>query len=171
MESSSDLVLDVLGDPSLREGVRAVIRRAWRPGTGGDPEDLIQEVTLSALSRRNEFRGSTPRHVFGWLRTIARNRVSDTARQRGRRPASRSINDDDLASNIDPSERASRDEMLARVMAGLSRLDAAILRARYDAGMNFEQIGKIIGRTADDARQIHHRLLAVLREMLGEAGI
>src|SRR5262245_11658890 len=65
--------------PALRRVVRA------RAGSAGlDAEDVVQEVLLALHLKRNTWVRGTP--VAPWVTAIARNKLVDAHRRRGRRP-------------------------------------------------------------------------------------
>src|SRR5690349_24562567 len=65
--------------PALRRAIRA---RAETVGL--DAEDVVQEVLLALHLKRNTWIRGTP--VAPWVAAIARNKLVDAHRRRGRRP-------------------------------------------------------------------------------------
>jgi RNA polymerase sigma-70 factor, ECF subfamily len=67
--------------PALRSAARRGLSRAGLPVT--DAEDIVQEILLAIHLKRQTWDASLP---FGpWLRAIARNKLVDAMRRRGRR--------------------------------------------------------------------------------------
>lgn len=64
--------------PALRRAVRSRLR-----GAGVDAEDVVQEVLLALHLKRNTWVRGTP--VAPWVSAIARNKIVDAWRRRGRR--------------------------------------------------------------------------------------
>jgi len=65
--------------PALRRIVRSRARN-----TGMEAEDVVQEVLLALHVKRNTWVRGTP--VAPWVTAIARNKIVDALRRRGRRP-------------------------------------------------------------------------------------
>src|SRR6187399_1900132 len=71
----------------LLSSVTAALRRAIRARArqvGLDAEDVVQEVLLALHLKRNTWVRGTP--VAPWVAAIARNKIVDAHRRRGRRP-------------------------------------------------------------------------------------
>jgi RNA polymerase sigma-70 factor (ECF subfamily) len=66
----------------LTVGVRNTVRARIRP-TGLDAEDVVQEVLLALHLKRGTWVRGTP--VGPWVAAIARNKIVDALRRRGRR--------------------------------------------------------------------------------------
>jgi RNA polymerase sigma factor (sigma-70 family) len=66
----------------LTVGVRNAVRARVRP-TGLDAEDVVQEVLLALHLKRGTWLRGTP--VGPWVAAIARNKMVDALRRRGRR--------------------------------------------------------------------------------------
>src|SRR3954468_22230994 len=98
--------------PALRRAIRA---RAQAVGL--DAEDVVQEVLLALHLKRNTWIRGTP--VAPWVAAIARNKLVDAHRRRGRR-LEISIDSvvDTLRSDSDDNDADAHD--LERVMTNLS---------------------------------------------------
>jgi RNA polymerase sigma-70 factor, ECF subfamily len=79
------------GDPAayaeLLSALTLALRRAIRSrarDAGLDAEDVVQEVLLALHLKRNTWLRGTP--VAPWVAAIARNKIVDAHRRRGRRP-------------------------------------------------------------------------------------
>jgi len=70
---------------SLSQGLRSAVRRglAQVGDTGGDVEDIVQETLLALHLKRNTWDPSQP--LGPWVRAIARHKLIDVLRRRGRR--------------------------------------------------------------------------------------
>jgi RNA polymerase sigma-70 factor (ECF subfamily) len=68
---------------ALTQTLRRAIRTRARD-VGLDPEDVVQEVLLALHLKRNTWVRGTP--VAPWVAAIARNKIVDAHRRRGRRP-------------------------------------------------------------------------------------
>jgi RNA polymerase sigma-70 factor (ECF subfamily) len=67
----------------LTVGVRNTVRARIRAIGGLDPEDVVQEVLLALHLKRGTWVRGTP--VAPWVAAIARNKIVDALRRRGRR--------------------------------------------------------------------------------------
>jgi RNA polymerase sigma factor (sigma-70 family) len=168
---SAGIVGIYLSDRELEPRLRAIIKTVHdRAPYVMEWEDLYQEVMLKALVAREQFGGSTSEEFLGWLRTIADHAMIDRLRRAAHRPGREQL-DQDVAARVDVTacaEAADFRRAVGRALETLTPLEGAILKARYEAGLSFEQIGRIIERPAATVRQIHHRLLVRLRERMSE---
>lgn len=167
-----DPLTALLADPSFLAAAKVTVGRVHRLAPYlVDGDDLFQETIARGLARQGELRGTTVGETLAWLRAIARNELTDRLRRAAAAgPAVSQLGDaDELPAG--PAEEAGAAlagaELLARGLAGLTRLERAVLRARYADGMSFEHIARVIGRTPAAVRQMHHRLLERLRDAAG----
>jgi RNA polymerase sigma-70 factor (ECF subfamily) len=132
-----------------------------------DREDLFQDVVLRALKDRDSFDGDSDQELRAWLRTIARHRAIDSLRRSGKTPQA-SGEMERLGSSETPNLGAALEtrESIDAILALLTPFEAALLRARYQGGLSFPMIGKILNLSPDQVRQTHHRLLKRVRESL-----
>ncbi len=107
--------------PALRRAVRA---RA--ESVGLDAEDVVQEVLLALHLKRNTWARGTP--VAPWVAAIARNKMVDAHRRRGRRPE---ISIDSVVDTLRSQDEASEDSSLdlERAFAGLPARQRQVLQA------------------------------------------
>jgi RNA polymerase sigma-70 factor (ECF subfamily) len=121
-----------------------------------DPEDVLQEVYLSAADRLRHFEGDSPQSFFIWLRLIAgqtlvdihRRHIGAQVRAAGREesigpshPGATSTSMASLlaADRTSPSQAAIRAEMSRRIeeaMEGMDPIDREVLALRH-----FEELG------------------------------
>ncbi len=136
-----------------------------------EEDDLFQEVMLRALHAAEQFQGSTAEELRGWIRTIARRCQIDRLREIGARPKMQTLEESLQADpgNSGPEPVLQKEE-LTRVLSSLSSLEQALLRARYEGGLSFQQIGRVLEKSPVAVRQMHHRLLKELRLRLGVGG-
>jgi RNA polymerase sigma-70 factor (ECF subfamily) len=127
-------------------------------------DDLAAQTWLDAVRNFGRFSGGAE-DFRRWLFTIARRRVQDDLRRRGRRP-------EEVTS--DPPDEPRRDDALqdhddlARALALVRRLppdqaDAVLLR--IVAGMDVGQVAEVMGRSEGSVRVLVHRGLQRLREL------
>lgn len=113
-----------------------------------------------------------PSKVRPWLLAIAANEARGLARRRGRQtlreiPADRLSEAPRAASPEDPADRVEALD-LANALARLSLDDRAIVGMRYTAGLSAAEIGSAIGMSERGVRARLTRVLARLREDLGD---
>lgn len=172
--SGSDRVSRLLAEPDFWCEFRRVIRKVHRRAHHLiDAEDLLQEVTVQALSRRSQFRGESAEECIAWLRVIAQNVLKDRIRQIARRPRTSALAEGiPLADEhtmtphgiVQMNEEQTREiEVLNLALAGLAGSEEWILRLRA-AGFSYKHIAKLIDSSEQAARQTHRRLLAYVRE-------
>lgn len=150
---------------SVTPVLRGVVRARGRASMGdAGCEDVLQEVLLAIHLKRHTWRVDDP--IRPWLYAIARHKVVDAFRARGRHLT---VSVDDFSEVLvappedDPLEARDRDRMLALLEPRL----AEILRAIGVAGDSIAQTGARFGMTEGAVRVALHRglkKLAALRE-------
>jgi RNA polymerase sigma factor (sigma-70 family) len=137
--------------------------------------DLAQESAHAAwpIAWRKLSSIRDPERLRPWLMAIAANEARGLARRRGRR-ALREITVDALPDvhadphSGDPGQRVPGMD-LSNALARLDLDDRTIVGMRYGAGLSAVEIGLAIGMTDRGVRARLTRLLARLREDLGDA--
>lgn len=135
--------------------------------------DLAHEATQAAWLRAWRKLSSLrdPDRLRPWLVAIAVNEARQVLRRRRRR-AVREITMDDLETVAGTRSTDMVDERLLdlrRVLAGLSPEDRGLVAMRYVLGLTSDEIGAAIGLTGAGVRSRLARLVARLREDLGDA--
>ncbi len=146
-----------IGEVFAREGgrLRNFIRR--RVPDSADVEDLMQEV-FAELVEANRLMMPVD-HVVGWLFEVARNRITDLFRKRGREPRSAEALGDgegeplllaELLPSPDgnPEDAFARAELLEAISRALAELPAEqrqVFLAHEVAGKSFKQIAARTG--------------------------
>jgi RNA polymerase sigma-70 factor (ECF subfamily) len=140
--------------PALRRAVRA---RAQAVGL--DAEDVVQEVLLALHLKRNTWVCGTP--VAPWVAAIARNKLVDAHRRRGRR-LEISIDSvvDTLRSEAEENDDRSHD--LERGLAGLSERQRRVLHAVSLEGYSAREAAQRLDMTEVAVRVTLHRGLKSL---------
>ena len=130
-----------------------------------ETEDLVSEVFLSALKHYGEF---DPRRaqVKTWLMRIARNRVTDYYRLRGRRQLVPLEDANDLP--VYDLYRSIENEAVFRLLQKLSDRERELLALRYQADMSNPEIALLLGGTPKAVCEKYRRLLRKCREMMEE---
>jgi RNA polymerase sigma-70 factor (ECF subfamily) len=134
-----------------------------------DAEDVTQEVTVTMVTVMPRY-VDTGRPFLAFVFGIAANKVSEFRRSARRRdepvetvPAGPAPADDQ------PEEAALRLETSRQVAALLDQLpseQAELLRLRVVAGLSADEVGSVLGMTANAVRVAQHRALGRLRTLL-----
>ena len=144
---------------AFRVTVRAAVARS---GYGNeDVEDIVQETLLAVHLKRDSWNPDLP--FSPWVNAIARYKIADTMRRRGRRVI---VTIDDFAEVIPAPETADSEIADARRLIG--RLDARsqrIVRAISLEGLSTSQVAAELGLTEGAIRVALHRALQKLAEL------
>jgi RNA polymerase sigma-70 factor (ECF subfamily) len=132
-------------------------------------EDVQQQVFIAAFRDLAKFRGSGT--LRAWLFRIAYHRVIDAARVRARSPAGVSVGEAaEVADPRAPADEACDDERLrAALVAELAELPEHLRCAillRFQQGMSFEEIARILGEKPGTLSARVLRAMPVLRERI-----
>jgi RNA polymerase sigma-70 factor (ECF subfamily) len=143
--------------------VRALARRKLGDGVGVEPEDIVQETLLAIHAKRHTWRTSEP--VLPWIYAIARYKVVDAYRRRGRRIE---VNIDDFADRLEAeqSERVSERE-IARAFEGLADGQARVVRSISVEGRSIAETAKALGMKETAVRVALHRGLSAIAARFG----
>jgi RNA polymerase sigma-70 factor (ECF subfamily) len=169
--------------PSLLLVARAVL--AGRKLLDKDASDLVQDALLEAHRDAASFAGQTAEEQFAWLRKILLHNFLDAcARARaakydvGRKTLEADLTGsfaglDELlvAPDTSPSERAARNEELARLADALERLESEQQRQaitlRHVAGLSLREIGERMDLAPTAVAGLLYRGRQRLEELLG----
>lgn len=131
-------------------------------------DDLASEVWLDAVRGLGSFSGDES-GFRGWLFTIARRRVIDLRRARGRRPEVLSAEPPDDTTAPDAAWELDQAVSTDRAIALISQLppqQAEVVLLRVVAGLDVPAVAAIVGRRAATVRVQSHRGLRRLAEIL-----
>lgn len=147
--------------PVLRTVVRRLMSRMGVPDA--ECEDVVQEALLAIHLKRQTWREGDP--LGPWLRTIARNKLIDHLRRRGRRVE---VPVDDFAELLAaPEERPdTRAEEVERHLALLPDKQRSILRAIAVDGASVGDTATQMKMTPGAVRVTLHRAFASLSARL-----
>ena len=143
----------------------------------GDASDVVQETFLEAQRSFDHFRGDTANELHAWLRCLLRRRAAKIGR-RFRTTAKRRLACEiplaaSLAANTNtPSVQASTDEQMGLLRAAIARLGddhRQVMTLRYEQGLRFEEIGRLMNRSPDAARMLWVRALEAVKHELRPA--
>jgi RNA polymerase sigma-70 factor, ECF subfamily len=148
-------------------------RKVWRfvrrrAASAEDAEDLTQEVFANAAASLDS-RG-TDSATLAWLYTVARRRLADEARRRGRL-AKASL--DLVADPAAPEARYGR-EVSRALDAALSRMpdgQRRVVLGRLIQGRSFADLCRELGTTEEACRMRFMRGLQLLREEFTKEGL
>jgi RNA polymerase sigma-70 factor, ECF subfamily len=143
-------------------------------------EDIAAETWTHVVRGLARFRGNE-QNWRAWLFTTARRRLIDQTRQQMRRPASSLETLPDLALADLPGLRSPDAADLAlenlatraaiEVIAALPPMQAEVITLRVVAGLDTEEVARLLGRSPGAIRVAAHRGLQRLASMLAEAGV
>lgn len=163
------------------EWVRAAVANYERPLTqyathllAGDVErarDLVQEAFLRLCDQEQE---SVQDHVVEWLYTVCRNLAIDVKRKERRMRLITDEQQDSFAATYEsPTEAAERVDAAGRVSEVIQTLpprQQEIVRLKFQHGMSYKEIGKVMNLTATNVGFILHTAIKSLREHLAGEG-
>ncbi len=168
-EEDSRLMRAAQGNPALFEPIYArYVERIYgyclrRVGDRLEAEDLTSQVFTRALITRASFRGGM---VSAWLFQIAANAITDHLRQRRLHV---SLDLFDIAQDAEPPiDVLVQDEDLTRVrrlLEGLPADQRELLDLKLGGGLNSEEIGRVVGKSAVAVRSSLHRMLRRLYQL------
>ncbi len=136
-------------------------------------DDVASEVWLQVVRGLRGFSGDEA-GFKSWLFTIARNKVTDSARQAARRPIE--VSDDDIAPAAAPDDTAAAaierfdTEAALALIAKLPPDQAEIIMLRVVAGLEVADVARVVRKSAGAVRVTSHRALHKLRELLDHSG-
>jgi RNA polymerase sigma-70 factor (ECF subfamily) len=151
-----------------------------------DPSDVVQDALLKVHENFHQFRGATERELLAWMRQILARLLIDldrrfrgAERQVGREQSLEEIVDRSslvleglLANRHDsPSSRARQREqsvLLADALARLGPDDREVITLRNLLELEWEEVARRMGRSADAVRMLWTRAVRHLGDQLGE---
>lgn len=146
-------------------------------GDAGKAEDIAQEAFVKAYLSLRQFRGES--RFSTWLCRIAMNRCKDMLRTRSREvlmldgrdgePYPSDLTDERETPAVTLEQRE-REEVLRRALARLPRKYREAVVLRHIEGMDFNQIGSLLGIAAGAAKVRTFRGREMLRSLLEREG-
>jgi RNA polymerase sigma factor (sigma-70 family) len=156
--------VDEIAADAFRRHYRQVygfVRR--RTGSAADAEDVVAEVFADAAAALGRFRpGATP--VLAWLYTVARRRLADEARRRGRGPLPVAP-----VEAIEYGPDVAR--ALRRALATLPQEQRRVVVLKLIEGWSFREIAERLGVTEAACKMRLSRALERLRVALEQEGV
>lgn len=143
--------------------VRSFVRRRTREG-GVDPEDVVQETLLAIHTKRHTWRQDAP--ILPWIYAIARFKLIDAFRRRGRRVE---IDIDDVAELIaEPENDKVSERDLGRVLDSLSPGQRSVVSSISVEGRSITETAQALGLSEPAVRVALHRGLAAIAQKFGK---
>jgi RNA polymerase sigma-70 factor (ECF subfamily) len=141
------------------------LRRAFRgrsQSAGLDAEDIVQETLIALHLKRNTWVRGTP--VAPWVTAIARNKLVDAHRRRGRRPE---ISIDSVLETLHSDGEGSTEQSLdiERAFAGLTTRQRQVLQAVSLEGHSAREAAARLNMTEVAVRVTLHRGLKSLASL------
>ncbi|MET0482178.1 MAG: sigma-70 family RNA polymerase sigma factor [Aestuariivirgaceae bacterium] len=123
-----------------------------------DPEDVVQETLLAVHLKRHTWISDAP--VMPWLYAIARHKLVDALRRRGRRTEIGLEGIDELAPDHTPEPLLRRD--LERVLDMLTPAQRAVVAAISVEGCSIAETARRLGKSETAIRVSLHRGLSAI---------
>jgi RNA polymerase sigma-70 factor (ECF subfamily) len=146
---------------SLEGALRSVARRGLGgAGLAGDEvEDVVQEILLAVHLKRDTWHARRP--LLPWIHAIARHKLVDALRRRGRRPH---VSIDDVAESLLAEEPAPAPvpAMLDRLVQGLPERQRDVVRAISIEGASIREAAQRLHMSEGAVRVALHRGLVAL---------
>jgi RNA polymerase sigma-70 factor (ECF subfamily) len=144
--------------------VRGFARRRIVQG-GVDPEDVVQETLLAIHVKRHTWRHDAP--VLPWVYAIARFKLIDAFRRRGRRIE---IAIDDIAETLaEPEAETVSERDINRALDSLSPAQRSVVSAVSVEGRSIGETAAKFGISETAVRVSLHRGLAAIAKRFGQA--
>ncbi|HHZ08754.1 MAG TPA: sigma-70 family RNA polymerase sigma factor [Rhizobiales bacterium] len=142
--------------------VRGFARRRTADG-GVDPEDIVQETLLAIHLKRHTWIADAP--VLPWIFAIARFKIIDAYRRRGRRIE---IDVDEVAETLaQPEAERASDRDVGRALDALAPGQRGVVAAITVEGYSIGETARRLGMTETAVRVALHRGLAAIARKFG----
>jgi RNA polymerase sigma-70 factor (ECF subfamily) len=135
-------------------------------GRAQDAEDVAAETFARVLRRLDRFRWRGA-GFEAWIFRIAYNLIVDQYRGSGREELSEES--DERSENVTPEDLYFQTETaseLSKMLSKLSDDQREVLLLRFVAGLETDEITKVMGRSSNAIRQLQFRALDSLRKQL-----
>lgn len=143
--------------------VRALARRKLGDGAGIEPEDIVQETLLAIHAKRHTWRSDGP--VMPWFYAIARYKIVDAYRRRGRAVE---LDISDFADRLEAEQPETVSEReIARAVGGLSDGQRRVVQAISVEGRSIAETARALGMKETAVRVALHRGLAAIAQRFG----
>jgi RNA polymerase sigma-70 factor (ECF subfamily) len=144
--------------------VRGFARRRTAQG-GVDPEDVVQETLLAIHAKRHTWREGAP--VTPWILAIARYKLVDAFRRRGRRLE---LDIDEVRDSVaQPETETLSDREVGRALEGLTPGQRTVVAAISVDGRSIGETAAMLGMSESAVRVALHRGLKAIARRFGRA--
>ena len=149
--------------PVLRAAARRGLARAGQPGD--QSEDIVQDILLAVHLKRHTWDANAP--FAPWLFAIARNKLIDALRRRGRRIF---VNVDDFAETIadEPAAETVSANEIASLLQTLPQRQREVLQSISVESASIKDTAAKFAMSEGAVRVALHRALASLTAKLRE---
>ncbi|MDG3004613.1 RNA polymerase sigma factor [Paludisphaera mucosa] len=133
-----------------------------------DAEDGVQEAFIDVWRAAGRF-DETLSSESAFVVMIARRRLIDRARKRGRSPKTSNLAADLVSEDLGQFDRLERDDDVARVTVALRSLrpeQQAVLRLAVYDGLTHTEIARVTGRPLGSVKTLVRRGLMQIRDLL-----
>jgi RNA polymerase sigma-70 factor, ECF subfamily len=144
--------------------VRGFVRRKVTQG-GVDPEDVVQETLLAIHMKRHTWREDAP--IAPWLYAIARYKLIDAFRRRGRRVEVEIAEIENSHAAAEPETISDRE--IGRALDVLAPVQRSVVAAISVEGRSIGETAQTLGMSETAVRVSLHRGLAAIARKLGRA--
>jgi RNA polymerase sigma-70 factor (ECF subfamily) len=142
--------------------VRGFVRRKVVQG-GVDPEDVVQETLLAIHVKRHTWRPDAP--VLPWVYAIARFKLIDAFRRRGRRIE---VEIDEIAETFaEPETETVSERDINRALDGLPPAQRSVVSSISVDGQSIGETASKLGISETAVRVSLHRGLAAIAKRFG----
>jgi RNA polymerase sigma-70 factor (ECF subfamily) len=144
--------------------VRSFARRKIMRG-GIDPEDIVQETLLAVHIKRHTWRDDAP--IAPWLYAIARHKLADACRRRGRRVE---IEIGEVAETlIEPKPETVSKREIGRALETLASGQRSVVAAVSIDGCSISETAQRLGMSETAVRVALHRGLTAIATRFGRS--
>lgn len=138
-----------------------------------DPENVMGEVFVQVVRKLSQFEGGESEFT-AWLFTIARNRLVDEGRRRGRRPTESpfcvSPEQPSLGGADARREFPGVSQTVRDLLGQLTPEQRDVLFLRVLAGLSLDETAQVLGKTVGSVKRLQARGLKSLRQKVA-AGV
>lgn len=129
-------------------------------------DDVTQEVFIAAVRAIRRYRATATFRT--WISAIARHKVADFYRARGRQPQTVELDPDinDVAEQSTWQEQA----LVRMALQHLPDHYQEVLLLRFTEGLPFQDVAESLGLSLEATKSRYRRAMAAITEALGESG-
>ena len=160
---------------SLYDETAPAVLRYLRLSRARDPEDLLGDTFVRVVRALPTFVGDE-RAFRAWVFTIARRRLIDAVRARGRHPVF-AVPDEDLIANGDRGDveddalRSLATQRVTSILEGLTKDQREVLILRLLDGLTIEEIARVLGKRTGAVKALQARGLASIRREIAAKAV